>query len=651
MTSYLLRLLALAVVSSSVIRFYYSGSSVFPRTFLLQWWWWILGLLVAYGLYKAYLHTRRVKSFDISPMTAMGAFVAMLFVLSFAHVSFLGAPAKDIISGGLFLFGRVFFSCFVPVALVWLWWASGARVLRWCGFSGELGGDRMLGFFVPVSAGFAVYATGLTIAGSIGWFTAAVIALWTLAVAVVSYRELGWGFSASLRPMATVETGVGSPSLVDRINLRLLTGEWAVIVAAIVIGVGLLNIVRPTPIGWDDLGVYMNYPKLIVGNGAVPEGVGFVPWQLVTAIGFLMGSALQAFYINQIGGVLSFFAVWLALSGWLGGRRTHLHWPLVCAMLCVTMPMIIFQQARDMKLDTVVLFLSVTVLYAAIHWVRRVLLPEIRETGRADLLSRRHIAWIAVIGMLTGFVFSVKITSLMLVLGLFGLFAYSFYGLLGFVGFFSLFVAVFTRLHLWSMLNISTLSDPAVVQAVSIAGGIVGVLSLGYAMARSRTVSAVSVVAWLGVFVVAFFAPLAPWIAKNASEISEVSVLRLVTGEPAGYEPDFSRIYSSEQVATIEANLTDLAVDSSGQTANEDFGRYFGNEEGINNYLKLPYNRTFQKTQNGEFTEIGYVFLALFPMLLIFVPGARAWLVAAILLSVGAYGCYTLLPDTLSGVA
>jgi hypothetical protein len=651
MLAYLLRLFALAVVSSSVIRFYYSGSSVYPRTFVTAWWWWIAAMFVLYLAYKAWLFVRRTKSFGVSPMAIIGGFSALLLVLSFAHASFVqGIDARGIMSGGFALFGRAFFSCFVPVGLVWLWWASGLRLLRLFRFESEFSTDRMLSFFVPLSLGFTLYATGLTVAGSTSTFTASTIGIWTLAVAALSFRELAQGFAASLRPMATVETGIGSRNLLDAINLKLITGEWAVIVTALVVAVGFINIVRPTPIGWDDLGVYMNYPKLIAGNAAVPEGVGFVPWQLVTAIGFLMGSALQAFYINQIGGALAFFAVFLALSGWLGSRRGYMHWPLVCAMLAVTMPMVIFQQARDMKLDTVVLFLSVVVLYVAIHWIRHILLPEIRETGRANLLSRRNVGWIVVIGVLTGFVFSVKITSLMLILGLLGLFAYSFYGLLGFLAFFSLFVALFTKLGLWSLLNISTLSNPGVIMAVSTVGGAIGIASLVVAMIRSKTVSPVAVIAWLGIFFLAVFAPLAPWLAKNISEIRTVSVLRIVTGEPAVYSPDFSKIYSPEKIAEIEANATDLAVNESGQTANEDFGRYFGNEEGINNYLKLPYNRTFQKTQNGEFTEIGYVFLAFFPILLIFLPGVRAWFVALVIVGVGGYWFYTLFPDTLASV-
>ena len=62
---------------------------------------------------------------------------------------------------------------------------------------------------------------------------------------------------------------------------------------------------------------------------------------------------------------------------------------------------------------------------------------------------------------------------------------------------------------------------------------------------------------------------------------------------------------------------------ASGQTQNEDLGRYFGYDTGINNYLKLPANLTFQKNQSGEFTEISYIFLALVPSLLLFVRSRR----------------------------
>ncbi len=56
------------------------------------------------------------------------------------------------------------------------------------------------------------------------------------------------------------------------------------------------------PIGWDDLGVYMNFPKIMALNESVLQGAGIYAWQILTSIGFFIGnSATQAFFMNQIG--------------------------------------------------------------------------------------------------------------------------------------------------------------------------------------------------------------------------------------------------------------------------------------------------------------------------------------------------------------
>jgi hypothetical protein len=35
------------------------------------------------------------------------------------------------------------------------------------------------------------------------------------------------------------------------------------------LSVNLINIVRPMPIGWDDLGVYMNFPQMMAMAGDI----------------------------------------------------------------------------------------------------------------------------------------------------------------------------------------------------------------------------------------------------------------------------------------------------------------------------------------------------------------------------------------------
>ncbi|USN58515.1 MAG: hypothetical protein H6767_09875 [Candidatus Peribacteria bacterium] len=44
---------------------------------------------------------------------------------------------------------------------------------------------------------------------------------------------------------------------------RLLSSEFLFIIISFILSVNLINIVRPFPIGWDDLGAYMNIPHLL----------------------------------------------------------------------------------------------------------------------------------------------------------------------------------------------------------------------------------------------------------------------------------------------------------------------------------------------------------------------------------------------------
>lgn len=87
----------------------------------------------------------------------------------------------------------------------------------------------------------------------------------------------------------------------------------------------------------------------------------------------------------------------------------------------------------------------------------------------------------------------------------------------------------------------------------------------------------------------------------------------MLTGFAGPTAFDYKKLYPQSEYDARTKAATDSAITSDGQSQNEDFSRYFGQEKGINNYLKLPVNLTFQKNQTGEFTDITYIFLALVP--------------------------------------
>ncbi len=148
----------------------------------------------------------------------------------------------------------------------------------------------------------------------------------------------------------------------------------------------------------------------------------------------------------------------------------------------------------------------------------------------------------------------------------------------------------------------------------------------------------------MAAFAMAAATAFSPWIVKNAAETvaaeKPISIGSLLSGEIGLFVPDYSKILSAEELAKIEANRAASSMSASGKTTNEDLGRYFGYEDGVNNYLKLPFNLTYQKNQPGEYTEISFVYLALLPAILLFLSYRRpeyAYAVVAVLAFEYAY--------------
>ena len=62
-----------------------------------------------------------------------------------------------------------------------------------------------------------------------------------------------------------------SESLIAFLNPRLVSAEIAFLIVSFLVSVSLINAIRPMPIGWDDLGVYMNFPRIMANTGYILE--------------------------------------------------------------------------------------------------------------------------------------------------------------------------------------------------------------------------------------------------------------------------------------------------------------------------------------------------------------------------------------------
>lgn|GEM_PF-416789 len=209
----------------------------------------------------------------------------------------------------------------------------------------------------------------------------------------------------------------------------------------------------------------------------------------------------------------------------------------------------------------------------------------------------------------------------MLILGVLGLIFYSKLGLAGFFGFFSLFVGVFTKAGLWTQLNVNYPKDDTnfllAVTGISIGFAII---FFAFAFYQHKAIAfkkafLVSLIFLTGVGITTL-----PWIVKNISElgINNLSIMGILGGKSESLVVDYTKIYSPEELKKIEDKTNTEVMSASGKSQNEDLGRYFGYENGVNNYLKLPLNLTMQSNQPGEYTEITPFYLMLIPIIFLF---------------------------------
>lgn len=438
------------------------------------------------------------------------------------------------------------------------------------------------------------------------------------------------------------------------INLKLVSAELSFIVISFLISVNFINIVRPMPIWWDDLGSYMNFPQIFANSWAISKWIWFMAWQLFTWIWYMYHSAPQAFFLNQVWWILSLIAIVVIISDLLKSlKNNHLSIPMIIAAMFYAMPMIIFQQAKDMKLDPALFFVSISWIYLIYKlfikylgyseenteekwWITinendswlNILLYKIKSVFKCDnwdkkLFDNKDYLWtLFVIWTIVWLAFAIKFTTLMLIIWLLWVIFYAKLWFSGFLWYFGMFVAIFTKLRLWDMMNVNyPKNNIAELNKFSYLLIWISTLIFIYSFFKYKKEAFIKTFVLILVFLSWIATPLIPWLAKNIWETprEKLSIGTLLNWTPDMFNPDYSKIYSKEELNKIEQSInTSLATDSNWKTQNEDLWRYFWYENWINNYLKLPWNLTFQTNQSWEYTEITYFYLALIPIILLF---------------------------------
>ncbi len=392
-----------------------------------------------------------------------------------------------------------------------------------------------------------------------------------------------------------------------------------------------LTVVRPFPIGWDDLGRYLNHPHLLVSYGHFIPQMATFQWEYLTSLGFLLlgydavSGATLAMMINWTAGLLAVMAVYTFGLVFLGKRGG-----LLSALLYYTLPLVGHFSFADMKIDNAVFTmgaLSSLAFFLALFPTHGEAQSQQEEEVNAPSTPPDG-KYMALAGFFGGFAFAMKPTAVMTIMSL----ATTLFGIVvhwtAFLGAAAFGWAFYT----WhTEFNPSTVAqyvygDPSAISKPFVYALCVGlgVLFFAIGIARKREMF-LPALRSTGLFVAGLFVAMAPWLIYNNIQHGHIPPT-LEMGAPDYISPVFSiepphiPPVEGQDVRVLPPELRpDLANPACQNTSKqEEVDRYWGGGtgKGWGHYLTLPW-RSVMNTDSAGYYVTTVPSLLLVPLLLL----------------------------------
>ena len=464
-----------------------------------------------------------------------------------------------------------------------------------------------------------LFGLGLGTVGMLGlvWLLGAVSLLTTPAAWVLLLAPLLLGYRHTLYWLRAAWTHHW-PAPTKHLD-RLMA--WGLLT---LLALNFLTVLRPFPIGWDDLGRYINYPRQVSEFGQLLPPLPAPQWEYLTALAFLLfghgstAAAVLAQQINWLGGLFAVLAVHAFARHLLGLRPA-----LLAALFYYSLPMIQQFAFADLKTEPALLFFGTSGLLAVYRY-----LQPIKTTTDAKAPSTR---WLVVAGLLFAAGFATKPTLvLMALLGGFVLTVALLGGLAGFaVALLSLQALAATDVvsfnQIATMVSGSPVAglDRAALWLLPTAAGL-GLLAALWRKPGKGKRYGLAVAALLGGFLLLS----SPWLLRNAWLNGEFSLsaaltvpntvtpLTAISGRrlpPAA--PPYSRLLPVD----LQPDLTHPRCQPTARR--EEVDRYWGYGAGLGHYLGLPWRSVMSLDVRGYYVILSP--LLLLTPLLIFYPALR----------------------------
>ncbi|MSR67205.1 hypothetical protein EXS65_00025 [Candidatus Peribacteria bacterium] len=401
------------------------------------------------------------------------------------------------------------------------------------------------------------------------------------------------------------------------------------------LALNFLNVIRPFPIGWDDLGSYLNRPRLLASYGSFIASMAQFQWEYLTSLGFMLfgydswNGSTFAMLINWASGLFAVLSVYVFGRLYFGRRRG-----VLAAMFYYFLPMTGHFSFADMKIDNAVFFVSTLSLLAAFV----ALFPPQQLRKENDQPSR---SLLLVSGLLAGFAFAIKPTAVLSILMIQSVLAGALLGPIGFTG---MTIVGFGILQYFGALNITRVAERALLglsvsqSAVALSTLFVGVVVLAYALWKKKTLLRPFAFS-LGAFVLGIGIASAAWMLHNGSIVGQFTPSKLLTAQdmtaPQVFYMQKEDIESMSFPPTVPIRFLppDLKLDPDNplcktSARTEELDRYWGFGSGLKHYTTLPWRQVMNIDSFGYYVTLvpALLLLPLALLLPFFWSPERKWL-------------------------
>lgn len=368
-----------------------------------------------------------------------------------------------------------------------------------------------------------------------------------------------------------------------------------ILVIALALVTGFIDNLTPIPRGWDGLNQYLNIAKRLSEFNELITMGGNYYWELIMSLGFIMFN-----WTTAAMNIASFFPATLCLIAlYLILRKfTSQKAALISTAAIYLTPIITFHGAEDNKVDIANFAMSI-IAFLSIY------------RGVTAETKREKLSYIAIGGILCGFCLGIKLTSLMLIFSTITLLlhrAFRWKGALAGILFSLSLLAITQSIGFGSEISFSTTTYKITALTLFSLSAILVITS----WLKNKCTRGLKRLVVLGLFISLAFSP---WVVKNYLETNSLSSTALLFGDPPQPTIDY-------ELLEDEYGLDRSLCASTGTF--EELDRYLGYSPFLIKYVTLPWHTTMddQGTQ-GIYVDIGWMFLAFLPVLILFIPFRR----------------------------